>query len=92
MTTEEYAKAVDKSIFPGMQGGPLMHIIAAKAVAFEEALQPSFKEYSRQIVANAKALADELLSLDYHLVSGGTDNHLILMNLSSKGVTGKAAE
>ena len=92
MTTAEYAKAVDKSIFPGMQGGPLMHIIAAKAVAFEEALQPSFKEYSRQIVANAKALADELLSLDYHLVSGGTDNHLILMNLSSKGVTGKAAE
>ncbi len=92
MTTAEYAKPVDKSIFPGMQGGPLMHIIAAKAVAFEEALQPSFKEYSKQIVANAKALAEELLSLDYHLVSGGTDNHLILMNLSNKGVTGKAAE
>ena len=92
MTTAEYAKAVDKSIFPGMQGGPLMHIIAAKAVAFEEALQPSFKEYSRQIVVNSKALAEELLSLDYHLVSGGTDNHLILMNLSNKGVTGKAAE
>lgn len=92
MTTAEYAKAVDKSIFPGMQGGPLMHIIAAKAVAFEEALQPSFKEYSKQVVVNAKSLAEELLSLDYHLVSGGTDNHLILMNLSSKGVTGKAAE
>ncbi|NLB82922.1 MAG: serine hydroxymethyltransferase [Synergistaceae bacterium] len=92
MTTAEYAKAVDKSIFPGMQGGPLMHVIAAKAVAFKEALQPSFKEYSRQVVVNAKALAEELLSLDYHLVSGGTDNHLILMNLSSKGVTGKAAE
>ena len=92
MTTAEYAKAVDKSIFPGMQGGPLMHIIAAKAVAFEEALQPSFKEYSKQVVVNAKALAEELLSLDYHLVSGGTDNHLILMNLSGKGVTGKAAE
>ena len=92
MSTEEYAKAVDKSIFPGMQGGPLMHMIAAKAVAFEEALQPSFREYSKQVVVNAKALAEELLSLDYHLVSGGTDNHLILMNLSSKGVTGKAAE
>ena len=92
MSTEEYAKAVDKSIFPGMQGGPLMHMIAAKAVAFEEALQPSFREYSKQVVVNAKALAEELLSLDYHLVSGGTDNHLILMNLSGKGVTGKAAE
>lgn len=92
MSTEEYAKAVDKSIFPGMQGGPLMHMIAAKAVAFEEVLQPSFREYSKQVVVNAKALAEELLSLDYHLVSGGTDNHLILMNLSSKGVTGKAAE
>ncbi len=92
MTTAEYAKAVDKSIFPGMQGGPLMHVIAAKAVAFEEALQPAFKEYTKQVVVNAKALAEELLALDYHLVSGGTDNHLILMNLSSKGVTGKAAE
>ena len=92
MSTSEYAKAIDKSIFPGMQGGPLMHVIAAKAVAFREALQPSFKEYQKKIVANAKALAEEFLSLDYHLVSGGTDNHLILLNLTTKGVTGKAAE
>ncbi len=92
MTTAEYAKVIDKNIFPGMQGGPLMHVIAAKAVAFREALQPSFKEYQKQVVANAKTLAEELLSLDYHLVSGGTDNHLILVNLTGKGVTGKAAE
>ena len=92
MTTNEYAKAIDKNIFPGMQGGPLMHVIAAKAVAFREALQPSFREYQKKVVANAKALAGELLSLDYHLVSGGTDNHLILVNLTTKGVTGKAAE
>ncbi len=69
-----------------------MHIIAAKAVAFREALRPEFKEYQKQIVANAKALADALLSRDFHLVSGGTDNHLILINLTSRGVTGKAAE
>ena len=92
MTTAEYAKVIDKNIFPGMQGGPLMHVIAAKAVAFREALQPSFRDYQKKIVANAKALAGELLSLDYHLVSGGTDNHLILVNLTTKGVTGKAAE
>ncbi|HOO86933.1 MAG TPA: serine hydroxymethyltransferase, partial [Synergistales bacterium] len=92
MTTNEYAKAIDKNIFPGMQGGPLMHVIAAKAVAFREALKPSFKEYQKKVVANAKALAEEFLSLDYHLVSGGTDNHLILVNLMTKGVTGKAAE
>ena len=92
MTTAEYAKAIDKNIFPGMQGGPLMHVIAAKAVAFREALKPSFKEYQKKVVANAKALAEEFLSLDYHLVSGGTDNHLILVNLMTKGVTGKAAE
>jgi glycine hydroxymethyltransferase len=92
MTTAEYAKVIDKNIFPGMQGGPLMHVIAAKAVAFREALQPSFRDYQKKVVANAKALAGELLSLDYHLVSGGTDNHLILVNLTTKGVTGKAAE
>jgi len=92
MSTAEYAKAIDKNIFPGMQGGPLMHIIAAKAVAFKEALEPSFKEYQKKIVENAKVLAEELLSLDYHLVSGGTDNHLILMNLTGTGITGKAAE
>ena len=92
MSTAEYAKAIDKNIFPGMQGGPLMHIIAAKAVAFKEALEPSFREYQKKIVENAKVLAEALLSLDYHLVSGGTDNHLILMNLTGTGVTGKAAE
>lgn len=92
MSTAEYAKVIDKNIFPGMQGGPLMHVIAAKAVAFREALQPSFREYQKKVVANAKALAGELLSLDYHLVSGGTDNHLILVNLTTKSVTGKAAE
>jgi len=92
MSTAEYAKAIDKNIFPGMQGGPLMHIIAAKAVAFKEALEPSFREYQKKIVENAKVLAQELLTLDYHLVSGGTDNHLILMNLTGTGVTGKAAE
>lgn len=92
MSTAVYAKVIDKNIFPGMQGGPLMHVIAAKAVAFREALQPSFREYQKKVVANAKALAGELLSLDYHLVSGGTDNHLILVNLTTKSVTGKAAE
>jgi glycine hydroxymethyltransferase len=92
MSAAEYAKAIDKNIFPGMQGGPLMHIIAAKAVAFKEALEPSFREYQEKIVENAKVLAEALLSLDYHLVSGGTDNHLILMNLTGTGVTGKAAE
>lgn len=92
MSTAEYAKIIDKNIFPGMQGGPLMHVIAAKAVAFREALQPSFRDYQKKVVANAKALAGELLSLDYHLVSGGTDNHLILVNLTTKSVTGKAAE
>lgn len=92
MCKEEYAKAVDKNIFPGMQGGPLMHIIAAKAVAFREALQPSFKDYQGRVVENARALAEALLSRDYHLVSGGTDNHLILVNLTDKGVTGKDAE
>ena len=92
MCKAAYAKDLDKSIFPGMQGGPLMHIIAAKAVAFKEALRPEFKEYQKQIVSNAKALADALLSRDFHLVSGGTDNHLILINLTSRGVTGKAAE
>jgi glycine hydroxymethyltransferase len=92
MCREQYAKDLDKSIFPGMQGGPLMHVIAAKAVAFEEALQPSFKSYQKKIVENAAVLADELLSHDLHLVSGGTDNHLILINLTNRNVTGKAVE
>lgn len=92
LTTGEYAKDIDKNIFPGMQGGPLMHVIAAKAVAFKEALEPSFADYQKKVISNAKTLAEELLACDFHLVSGGTDNHLILVNLNSKGVTGKDAE
>ena len=85
-------KAVDKAVFPGVQGGPLMHIIAAKAVAFKEALSPEFKEYQKQIVKNAAAMADEFTKLGVKMVSGGTDNHLILLNLTDKGVTGKELE
>ncbi len=92
MCRDEFAKAVDKMIFPGIQGGPLMHVIAAKAVAFKEALEPSFKTYQKQIVANAKALAAELMGRGYDLVSGGTDNHLMLMDLTKKDITGKEAE
>ena len=86
------AKAIDKAVFPGTQGGPLMHIIAAKAVAFREALQPDFKEYEQHIVDNAKALADEMQAQGLRLVTGGTDNHMILVNLSRTGVTGAQAE
>lgn len=89
---EALAKDIDKAIFPGCQGGPLMHVIAAKAVALGEALQPSFKEYGKNILANAQALAEGLLEKGFHLVSGGTDNHLILVNLTNKGLTGKYAE
>ena len=89
---EEYAKAIDKAIFPGTQGGPLMHIIAAKAVAFGEALTDEFKAYAHQIVVNAKVLADELTKEGIELVSGGTDNHLMLLKLTSSGVTGKELE
>jgi glycine hydroxymethyltransferase len=89
---EEHAKAVDKQIFPGIQGGPLMHVIAAKAVAFGEALRPEFGDYSGRVIANARALAGELTERGFTLVSGGTDNHLILVDLRSKGVTGKVAE
>ena len=89
---EEYAKAIDKAIFPGTQGGPLMHTIAAKAVCFGEALKPEFKEYQKQIVKNAKVLAEELLNYGFNLVSGGTDNHLILIDLRNKGITGKELE
>ncbi|HEX9483879.1 MAG TPA: serine hydroxymethyltransferase [Gemmatimonadaceae bacterium] len=87
-----HAAAVNKAVFPGTQGGPLEHVIAAKAVAFKEALKPSFTEYTRQIVANAKALAAALLSRGFQLVSGGTDNHLMLVDLRNKGLTGKVAE
>ncbi len=89
---EEHSKALDRAVFPGTQGGPLMHVIAAKAVALKEALQPEFKEYQRQIVSNAKTLADTLLSRGFDLVSGGTDNHLTLVDLRNKGITGKEAE
>ena len=89
---EELGKAIDKAIFPGTQGGPLMHIIAAKAVCFGEALKPEFKTYQTQIVKNAAALADGLLAEGFDLVSGGTDNHLILLDLRSMGLTGKEME
>ncbi len=86
------AKKVDAAVFPGLQGGPLMHVIAAKAVAFAEALTPEFRDYSRQVIANAQALADALMAAGMRIVSGGTDSHLMLVDLTSKGVTGKAAE
>lgn len=89
---KEFAKEIDKAVFPGIQGGPLMHVIAAKAVAFKEAMTPEFKEYQKQIVLNAKAMAEELMKLGYRLVSGGTDNHLMLVDLRDKGITGKEAE
>lgn len=89
---EEYAKAIDKAIFPGIQGGPLMHIIAAKGVSFGEALKDDFKTYQEQVIKNAKVLAEELKKNDFRLVSGGTDNHLILIDVRNKGLTGKKAE
>jgi glycine hydroxymethyltransferase len=92
MCDSEYAQAIDKAVFPGMQGGPLMNTIAAKAVCFEEALRPSFKEYNRQIVKNAKELARTLAESGLRLVSGGTDNHLMLLDLTSQGITGLEAE
>ncbi|MEO8287268.1 MAG: serine hydroxymethyltransferase [Chloroflexota bacterium] len=88
----QYAKDIDKSVFPGIQGGPLMHVIAAKAVAFNEALQPSFKEYQGQIIKNAKRLAEGLEAAGLRVVSGGTDNHLMLVDVSPLGLTGKEAE
>ncbi len=91
LSTEEFSKAVDKAIFPGSQGGPLEHIIAAKAVALQEALQPSFVEYQKQIIANARALGEQLQARGIRLVSGGTDNHLLLVDLSGQKVTGKEA-
>lgn len=88
---EQYAKALDKTIFPGIQGGPLEHVIAGKAVCFKEAMQPEFKQYAHQVVLNARKLAEELVKRDFNLVSGGTDNHLMLIDLRSKGLTGKEA-
>jgi glycine hydroxymethyltransferase len=88
----QYAKDLDRALFPGVQGGPLMHIIAAKAVCLKEAMEPGFVEYQQQIVANAQRLADGLSRAGFRLVSGGTDNHLMLVDVFSKGITGKAAE
>ena len=93
LSREEHAKAIDKAVFPGTQGGPLMHIIAAKAVAFKEALEPGFRDYAAQIVRNASALGAQIMERGFRLVSGGTDNHLILVDLRDRGeLTGKAAE
>lgn len=92
MCREEWGKAIDKAIFPGVQGGPLMHVIAAKAVAFKEALSPDFKAYQKQIVLNAAAMAEEFTARGVKMVSGGTDNHLILLNLTDKNITGKELE
>ena len=89
---EEYAKMIDKTIFPGIQGGPLEHVIAGKAICFKEAMSDEFKQYAHNVVVNAKALADGLVKRGYDLVSGGTDNHLMLVDLRNKGITGKEAE
>jgi glycine hydroxymethyltransferase len=92
LSREEFAAAIDKVVFPGMQGGPLMHIIAAKAVCFREALQPSFRDYARQVVANAKVLAETLAGEGFRIISGGTDTHLMLVDVFSKGMLGSEAE
>jgi len=92
MAKEKYAKALNKAVFPGLQGGPHMHTIAAKAVAFKEALEPSFKDYAVQIVKNAKALADELIKVGFLIISGGTDSHVMLVDLRPAEVSGKDAE
>ncbi len=89
---EKYAKDIDRAVFPGTQGGPLMHIIAGKAVCFKEAMSDSFKEYQRQVVKNAKALAEALMEKGFEIVSGGTDNHLMLVDLNNRGITGKDAQ
>jgi glycine hydroxymethyltransferase len=92
LSQQEFAAAIDKSVFPGCQGGPLVHIVAAKAVCFQEALQPGFKDYAAQIVANAKVLAEVLAEEGYHIISGGTDTHLMLVDVFSKGMFGSEAE
>ncbi len=92
MCRPEHAQALDKTVMPGVQGGPLMHVIAAKAVAFKEAREPAWREYQKQVVKNAKALAEALLACGFRLVSGGTDTHLILVDLTSRGITGKEAQ
>ncbi len=92
MTSEEFGAGIDKTVFPGMHGGPLMHVIAGKAVAFREALQPSFKDYARQIVLNAKAMASAFMERGFPIISGGTDNHLLLVDVGSIGISGRKAE
>ncbi|MBL8166665.1 MAG: serine hydroxymethyltransferase [Acidobacteria bacterium] len=92
MCKEQYAKDLDRNVFPGIQGGPLVHIIAAKAIAFKEALQPEFKAYQQQVMANAKALSQALANAGFRIVSGGTDNHVFLVDVFAKGLTGKEAE
>ncbi|HEX3371828.1 MAG TPA: serine hydroxymethyltransferase, partial [Candidatus Acidoferrales bacterium] len=92
LSRQEFAAAIDKVVFPGLQGGPLMHIIAAKAVCFREALQPSFRDYARQVIANAKVLAETLAGEGFRIISGGTDTHLMLMDVFSKGMLGSEAE
>ena len=92
MCKAEHAEAIDKAVFPGIQGGPLMHVIAAKAVAFAEALRPEYRGYMERVLANAKALCGELQARGWRMVSGGTDNHLMLINLGADGISGKKAE
>jgi glycine hydroxymethyltransferase len=92
MCKEKFAKQVNSAVFPGMQGGPHDHITAAKAVAFGEALKPEFTEYAKQIIKNARVMAEEFISRGYEIVSGGTDNHLMVINLANKGLVGKEAE
>jgi glycine hydroxymethyltransferase len=92
LAREEFGKSLNSKIFPGIQGGPLVHVIAAKAVSFREALTSEFKTYQRQVVVNARVLGEHLAEAGFRLVSGGTDNHLLLVDLSSKGITGKEAE
>ena len=92
MCKKKWAKKINSAVFPGMQGGPLMHIVAGKAVCFAEALKPEFKQYAQNIVDNCKALAEELLKTDLRLVSGGTDNHLVLVDVTPLGIGGSVAE
>jgi len=92
MCEEKFAKQIDATVFPGVQGGPLMHVIAAKAVCFHEALQPQFRDYQRQVVINAKALAAGIAQHGYRIVSGGTDNHLMLVDLRPKNLNGKEVQ
>jgi glycine hydroxymethyltransferase len=92
LSKAEFAAAIDKVVFPGMQGGPLMHIIAAKAICFQEAMQPEFRDYAKQVVANAKVLAETLAAEGFRIISGGTDTHLMLVDVFSKGMLGSEAE